>query len=59
MPSHTRGAVGAVAAMLLFVVIVALASDTGTSAEPTPVPQDTPRQLRAPLEDLHDAVEGR
>jgi serine/threonine protein kinase len=59
VPPHTRATVGAVAAILLFLVVVALASgDEGTS-EPTPIPDDTPSELRAPLQDLHDAVNDR
>ena len=56
LPPHTRGVAGAVAALVLLVVIVALASGSGEAPAGSDVPQDVPRQLRAPLQDLHDAV---
>ena len=65
-PPHLRGAAAAVLAIVAFVLIVALASgaDDGSpgssSGNPSgrAVPARTPDHLRAPLQDLHDAVEG-
>ncbi|HEU4810693.1 MAG TPA: protein kinase, partial [Nocardioides sp.] len=65
-PPHLRGAAAAVLAIVVFVLIVALASGTddgsssGSSGSPSgnAIPAQTPDHLRAPLQDLHDAVEG-
>ena len=56
MPPHTRGVAGAVAALVLLIVVMALASG---GDEPTPQdgpPADVPADLQGPLQNLHDAV---
>lgn len=65
-PPHLRGAAAAVLAIAVFVLIVGLASgaDDGSSgsssdnASQDSIPAQTPDDLRAPLQDLHDAVNG-
>lgn len=58
LPSHTRGVIGAVAALVLLIVVMALAADNGQSEKPGGPPSDVPADLRGPLQDLHDAVNG-
>jgi serine/threonine protein kinase len=48
--------VGAVLVLLLVLAGVAAGGDGGGTGE---VPDDTPRRLQQPLQDLHDAVDGR
>jgi hypothetical protein len=45
-----------VAALVLFLVVVAVAG--GTSSGGDDLPDNTPSELVEPLQDLHDAVEG-
>ncbi|KQQ41862.1 serine/threonine-protein kinase [Nocardioides sp. Leaf307] len=55
---HQKGLAGALAGIVLLLVVAALAS-TGsaeTPAEVDPAPGDVPARLQSPLEDLHDAV---
>ena len=73
VPQHLWGVIGAVVALLLLVVVVGLAaggsgssgSGSGSSgsggsggAGSGGLPANTPAQLRQPLQDLHDAVDG-
>ena len=71
VPQHLWGVIGAVVALLLLVVVVGLAaggsgssgsrsggSGSGGSGGSGGVPANTPAQLRQPLQDLHDAVDG-
>lgn len=61
LPRHTRPALIALALLLLvgvIVVIVALQSGSGQAPSPGEIPAQTPRELRGPLQDLHDAIEG-
>ncbi|MFC5176940.1 serine/threonine-protein kinase [Nocardioides taihuensis] len=58
LPHHTRVVVAAVAALAVLILLVAvLGSADGGSGSPAELPSDTPRNLRQPLQDLHDAVE--
>ena len=67
VPRHLWGVIGAATALVLLVVVVALASGGGSGSGQSGsggsggghgVPADTPAQLRQPLQDLHDAVDG-
>jgi eukaryotic-like serine/threonine-protein kinase len=51
-----RGIAAVLAALVLFLVVVAVAGDTSTDGED--LPDNTPSELVEPLQDLHDAVEG-
>lgn len=51
-----RGIAAVVAALVLFLVVVAVAG--GTTSTGNDLPADTPSELVEPLQDLHDAVEG-
>lgn len=53
LPSHVRGVAAAVGVLILFLVVVAIA---GQASAPPAVPDDTPTELRGPLQDLHEAV---
>jgi serine/threonine protein kinase len=57
VPQHQWGIAGAVAAVLLLMVVVALATG-GSDPEGREVPADTPSHLVQPLQGLHDAVDG-
>ena len=58
LPHHTRVVVAAVAALTVLILLVAvLGSADGGSGSPRDLPSDTPRDLRQPLQDLHDAVD--
>jgi serine/threonine protein kinase len=60
--SSQRAVAAIFAALVLLIVIAALAAGSGTggsdSPGPTAPPSDVPSDLRGPLQDLHDAVEG-
>jgi serine/threonine protein kinase len=56
MPPYQWGFLAAVAALVVFLVVVALAADTGPG--PADLPVNTPADLRGPLTDLHHAVNG-
>jgi eukaryotic-like serine/threonine-protein kinase len=61
LDSHHRGVAAAVAALVLLIVVVAIAADRDSGsggAAPDRLPRETPAELRAPLQDLHDAVNG-
>lgn len=51
-----RGIVAVVAALVLFLVVVAVAG--GSTGDRDDLPDNTPSELVEPLQDLHDAVEG-
>ncbi len=55
-----RGVALAIGALVLLIVIAALAAggDETDPPEPTSPPTDVPNDLKGPLQDLHDAVEG-
>lgn len=57
IPPHLRGVIASVIAILLLVVIAGLASNDAGSTE-NELPSQTPQELEAPLQDLHDAVNG-
>ena len=57
-PTEQRGLAAALAALLLLIVITALASSTDPDEPAGDVPADTPSELREPLQDLHDAING-
>jgi eukaryotic-like serine/threonine-protein kinase len=58
LPHHTRVVLAAVAALTVLILLVAvLGSADGGSGSPRDLPGDTPRDLRQPLQDLHDAVD--
>jgi serine/threonine protein kinase len=57
-PPHLRVVLGVCALILLLVVIAGIAAGGGEPRE-TGVPPDTPSELQQPLQDLHDAVEGK
>jgi serine/threonine protein kinase len=59
-PAEQRGVGAAVAAMLLLVVVAAFAAsgDDDEPSQPDRAPSETPPRLKAPLEDLHDAING-
>jgi eukaryotic-like serine/threonine-protein kinase len=59
LPPDVRGASAAIAAIVLLLVVAALAASGGGGTEDDGPPTDTPAELRGPLQDLHDAVEGR
>ncbi|MFC5730175.1 MULTISPECIES: serine/threonine-protein kinase [Nocardioides] len=64
LPPSQRGALAAIAALVLVLLLVALVgvnsgddtADEGRGS--TEIPKDTPSELRAPLEELHRAVHG-
>jgi len=68
VPPHLRGVGAAVAAILVLIVIAGIASGGGSAgdqadppADPparTTVPAGTPARLVAPLQELHDAIDG-
>lgn len=58
LPPNTRGVVGALAALVLLIMIMSLAADSGDPEPPTGPPPGVPADLRGPLQDLHDAVNG-
>ena len=58
VPPHTRGVAGAVSALVLLIVVMALASGGNEPTPPDGPPADVPADLRGPLQDLHDAVDG-
>jgi serine/threonine protein kinase len=51
-----RGIAAVVAALVLFLVVVAVAG--GSTGDRDDLPDNTPSELVEPLQDLHDAVEG-
>jgi serine/threonine protein kinase len=53
---HQRGAVVAALGLLLFVVLIAVLAGDGSGS--SDLPAETPAELRGPLQELHDAVEG-
>jgi serine/threonine protein kinase len=57
-PPHLRVVLG-VCALIVLIVVVAGVAAGGDQPQETGVPPDTPTELRQPLQDLHDAVEGR
>jgi serine/threonine protein kinase len=58
LPPHTRGVVGAITALVLLIVVMALVADTGETPPPDGPPSGVPSELQGPLQDLHDAVNG-
>jgi serine/threonine protein kinase len=60
LDAHVRGVAASVAALVLLIVVVAIASDTdsGSTGTDDGLPRETPSELREPLQDLHDAVNG-
>ncbi len=58
LPSHTRGVIGALTALALLIVVMALAADEGDTQQPDGPPSGVPSRLQGPLHDLHDAVNG-
>ena len=54
-PADAAAIAAVLAALVLLLVVAGLAADDGD--EPT-IPDDTPSELRQPLEDLHEAVNG-
>lgn len=60
VPTHLRAVVAVLVVLVLLVVVVALAAGPDDSGSGTgdDIPARTPPQLRDPLRDLHDAVEG-
>ncbi|MFA6299010.1 MAG: serine/threonine-protein kinase [Nocardioides sp.] len=62
VPPHLRGAAAAIGAILVLILVAALASSGGGSDDEsddpggTAIPAGTPADLRAPLQELHDAV---
>jgi hypothetical protein len=60
LDAHVRGVAASVAALVLLIVVVAIAADTDSDAAGTDdgLPRETPSELREPLQDLHDAVNG-
>jgi len=58
VPQHLWGVIGAVAAILLLVLIVGLAAGNDSGSAGDGVPAGTPQRLEQPLQDLHDAVDG-
>lgn len=58
LPPHTRGVIGAVAALVLLIIVLALAAGSTETPAPDGPPDDVPAKLRGPLEDLHRAVNG-
>ena len=56
LPPHLRGVVGALAALVLLIIVLALASGSTETAQQDGPPDDVPAQLRGPLDDLHAAV---
>ena len=58
VPAHLWGVIGAVAAIVVVLVVVSLAAGGGSGNGERGIPADTPAQLRQPLQDLHDAVQG-
>ncbi|MDO9496581.1 MAG: serine/threonine-protein kinase, partial [Nocardioides sp.] len=62
VPPHLRGAAAAIGAILVLILVAALASSGGGSGDEsddpggTTIPAGTPADLRAPLQELHDAV---
>jgi len=57
-PPHVRVVLG-VCALILLVVVVAGIAAGGGQPQQTGLPPDTPPELQQPLQELHDAVEGR
>jgi eukaryotic-like serine/threonine-protein kinase len=57
-PPHMRAVLG-VCALIVLVVVVAGIAAGGGEPQDTGLPPDTPPELQQPLQDLHDAVEGR
>ncbi|HWJ82854.1 MAG TPA: protein kinase [Nocardioides sp.] len=55
LPRETKAALGAVGALVAFLVVIALLS--GNDAAPS-IPANTPPDLRGPLSELHVAVNG-
>ncbi|GAA3808669.1 serine/threonine-protein kinase [Nocardioides panacisoli] len=55
LPRETVALVGGVAALLLFLVLIAVFAGGGSASD---LPGNTPTQLREPLSDLHQAVNG-
>lgn len=55
---HQRALV-VVGALLLLLLVLAAAAAGGSSGGTGEIPAETPRRLERPLQDLHDAVDGR
>ncbi len=58
LPPHLRGVAAAVVGLLLLLVIAGLAANNGGGSSGDELPSQTPSELRQPLQDLHDAVDG-
>lgn len=57
LPEHHKAV--AIAILLLVVLLVGAAVAANQPESSGDVPAETPRELRQPLRDLHDAVNGR
>ncbi len=58
VPQHLWGVIGAVAALLVLILVVGLASGSDSGSAGEGVPAGTPPRLEQPLQDLHAAVDG-
>lgn len=60
LASHEKGVLAAIAALVLLIVVAGLAAggDPGGDDPGGDVPSRTPEELKQPLQDLHDAIEG-
>lgn len=62
LPPSQRGVLGAIAALVLVLLLVAVvgvgSGDDTAGGGSAQIPKDTPSELRAPLEELHQAVHG-
>jgi len=58
-PEHHKGVGAAVLLILLLIVVAAFAAGGSGSDTDDDLPARTPTEMRQPLQDLHDAVEGR
>ncbi|GAA2156611.1 hypothetical protein GCM10009844_45000 [Nocardioides koreensis] len=58
VPTHLWGVIGAVAAILVLILVVGLAAGGSSGPAGDGVPANTPSRLQQPLQDLHDAVDG-
>lgn len=55
MPSDAIAIAGTLAVLVLLLVVAAIAADSGSEPD---LPDNTPSELRQPLEDLHEAING-